>query len=76
MAWFNFDCPEHGQFRLSLKKREKTATCPKCGQESKNIIGVGSARVVEVIDTGTQPRKVEWLKDIMEIIDERDKKFN
>lgn len=75
MAWFCFKCPEHGKFRASLPKREKHISCPKCGQESKNILSVGTSRVVEVIDTGTMARKVEWLKDIQEIIDERERKF-
>jgi hypothetical protein len=75
MAWFYFKCPEHGKFKVSLPKRTKTVKCPKCSQESKNILSVGTARVVEEIDTGTMSRKVEQLKDIQEIIDERERKF-
>ncbi len=76
MARFCFQCQEHGKFRISLPKREKSVSCPKCGAISKNVLSIGTARVVEEIDTGTMARKVEWLKDIQEIIDERSRKFS
>ena len=76
MAWFRYFCPEHGEFKLSLPKREKMAACPECGQESKAIIKAGSVRVVEKVDRGTQARAAEHLKDIEEIMHERERKHS
>jgi len=74
MAWFRYDCPNHGEFRVSLKKREKRRNCHICGTESKPIIKAGSITVVETIDNGAMARKVEVLEGIDDIMAERAEK--
>ena len=73
MAFFTYDCPEHGNFRVSLDKREKLRQCPKCGADSKPVLKVGTVRVVERLDNGAMVRRVERLHNIEEIIEERDR---
>ena len=73
MAHFSYTCPEHGEFKISLDRRQKTCQCPKCGAESKPIIRIGTSRVVEVLDNGAMVRKVERLHNIEDIMEERDR---
>lgn len=71
MAWFKFACPTHGQFTVSLEKREVSRNCPKCGVESDGVIGIGTTQVMERLDNGLMGRAVERLHNIEEILDER-----
>ena len=74
MAWFRYKCEEHGEFKLSLEEREKTALCPTCKRESNGIIKLGSISVVERLDNGAMARAVERLHNIEDIMEERSRK--
>lgn len=76
MARFRYFCNKHGEFNVSLPKRQKDLPCPECGELSKVVLKAGSVRVVEILDSGTQARSVEHLKDIEEIMHERERKFS
>ncbi len=76
MAWFNYKCPEHGEFRLSLPKREKVQPCKECGVDSKPILSMGTVQVVERLDNGAMVRAVERLHNVEEIMAERSKKHS
>lgn len=71
MAWFRYECPEHGSFRKSLKKRKKTAECPVCGGLGKAIMKAASVQVMERLDNGAMARSIERLHNIEEIMEER-----
>lgn len=71
MAWFTFECPTHGQFRMALEKRQKMVPCSTCGSASKGIIKSGSISVVESLDNGAMVRRVERLHNIEEIMNDR-----
>lgn len=71
MAWFKYKCPTHDAFSVSLAKREREVSCPKCQQLSKPIIGVGSTQIVERLDNGAMARAVERLHNIEEIMNDR-----
>lgn len=71
MARFTYNCPNHGHFKVSLKKREKTVKCPQCDSDSSVIIIVGSTSIVERLDNGAMGRAVERLHNIEEIMNER-----
>jgi hypothetical protein len=71
MAWFTFKCPAHGEFRVSLVRRERVVSCPTCKTESKAVIRTGSISVVEQLDNGAMARKVERLHNIEEIMSDR-----
>lgn len=71
MAWFTYKCPDHGEYKISLQKREKTHLCPLCQKESKAIIKAGSISVVERLDNGAMARTVERLYNIEEIMSDR-----
>jgi hypothetical protein len=75
MAWFSYKCPEHGEFRVSLPKREKKVKCPTCSVESGAIIRAGGVQIVERLDNGAMARTVERLHNIEEIMNERADKF-
>lgn len=75
MAWFSYHCKEHGDFKVSLDKREKTQKCPTCFKDSCAIIKrVGNAQIVDRLDNGAMVRAVERLQDIEEIMEERSNK--
>ena len=76
MGWFSYTCPDHGVFKISLPKREKTSKCPLCGKESSGIIKLGSVQIKEKLDNGAMSRSVERLSNIEEILEERDEKFS
>lgn len=71
MAWFTFVCPAHGEFRVSLNRRERIVSCPTCKADSKAVIRTGSISVVEQLDNGAMSRKVERLHNIEEIMNDR-----
>lgn len=71
MGWFTYDCPVHGNFKVSLPKREKVQHCTTCGNDSKVILKVGSVSIVERLDNGAMARSVERLHNIEEIISDR-----
>lgn len=76
MAWFNYSCPEHGSFRVSLPKREKKYPCKECGVDSQPILSVGSIQVVERLDNGAMVRAVERLHNVEEIMSNRSDKHS
>lgn len=76
MARFFYTCTTHGNFKVSLSKREKTFKCPTCKEDSKARIKAGSVRVVEIMDKGNQARAVEHLKDIEEIMKDRERRHD
>jgi len=71
MAWFSYNCPNHGSFKLSLNKREAKAKCPTCQTESSVIMKLGNTQVVEKLDNGAMGRAVERLHNVEEILNER-----
>jgi hypothetical protein len=71
MASFTYACPEHGQFIVSLPKREKTVPCKTCQAASKAVLKAGTISVVERLDNGVMGRRVERLHNIEEIMNER-----
>lgn len=72
MAWFTYSCPQHGEFRKSLPKREKSQACSQCGADSVAILKSGSSiSVVEKLDNGVMARSVERLHNIEEIMSDR-----
>lgn len=71
MAWFTYHCEEHGEFRRSLKIRDKVTKCLRCDKECKSVIRIGSVQVVERLDNGAMARAVERLHNIEEIINDR-----
>lgn len=72
MALFSYACKEHGQFTVSLTKREPSVACRTCGGESKPVIKTGgSISVVERLDNGAMARTVERLHNIEEIMNDR-----
>jgi hypothetical protein len=75
MAWFSYKCPAHGEFRLSLVKRQKVQPCPTCSVESIAVVRSGTSRIVEILDNGVMERRVEALKDIEDILEARNDKF-
>lgn len=78
MGWFSYECPEHGEFKVSLSKREKKYPCPKpdcIHDECAPLLKVGSFQVIERLDNGAMARAVERLHNIEDIMEERDKKF-
>jgi len=75
MGWFSYKCEKCGEFKVSLKKRDKYVTCPDCGDTCHPILKGGTVRVVELLDNGAMSRRVERLHNIEEIMEEREKKF-
>ena len=73
MAWFTFKCPTHGEFRISLPKREKAAPCTYggCLETCKGVMKAGSVSVMERLDNGAMMRRVERLHNIEEIMNDR-----
>lgn len=71
MAWFSYKCEDCGEFRKSLKKREKKQECPICGKPSCVVLRTGTVQTVEILDNGAMARSVERLSNIEEIIEER-----
>jgi hypothetical protein len=73
MAWFTFSCPTHGEFRISLPKREKAAPCKigSCMETCKAVVRAGSISVMEHLDNGAMVRSVERLHNVEEIINDR-----
>lgn len=71
MAWFTYECPDHGHFRLKLTKRSKKGQCPKCGQDSNCVIRSGSVSVVERLDNGAMARVVERPHNVEELLNDR-----
>lgn len=71
MAWFTYKCKTHGLFTKSMLKREKTAVCPDCGEESVAVIKPGNVSIVEKLDNGAMSRAVERLHNIEEIMNDR-----
>jgi len=71
MAWFSYKCPNHGEFKVSLTKREKFVDCAKCQTKSYPALKVGTISVMERLDNGTMGRAVERLHDIEEIMNKR-----
>jgi hypothetical protein len=76
MSWFTYECNEHGPFKLSLPKREKSRPCPTCGADSKAVIKAGNISIVERLDNGAMSRAVERLHNIEEIMEERANKHD
>jgi DNA-directed RNA polymerase subunit RPC12/RpoP len=79
MAWFKYQCSTCAKvFRLRLDKREPAVNCadPVCSGSCKPLLGAAStSQVVEVLDNGIMPRKVERLHNIEEIMEERAAKY-
>lgn len=71
MAWFTYQCPTHGKFKVNLPKRNKTYSCPTCNIESNCIINVGTTQILERLDNGLMARAVERLHNVEEILNER-----
>lgn len=59
---------------MSLPRRSATAFCPSCSKDSPASLSIGTTRVVEVLDNGLMARKVERLRDVEQILEERDAK--
>ena len=76
MAWFTYKCEEHGNFQISLPKREKVQKCPNCGSDSRVVIKGGSIQIVERLDNGAMARRVERLNNVEEIMEERSRKHS
>jgi hypothetical protein len=77
MAWFTYECLEHGRFTASLPKREKKYKCPVCQVEGGAIIkGGDTMQVLERLDNGAMARAVERLVDIEQIMEERSDKHS
>lgn len=76
MPRFTYACPEHGEFQISLKMRQKTAECSRCKAESSPVIKQGSFQMLERLDNGLMPRRVERIHNIEEICEERSRKFS
>ena len=76
MAWFSYECPDHGLFKESLNKRMKYFPCPVCTKACRSIIKMGSVQVKERLDNGVMARGVERLANIEEIAEERNRKFS
>lgn len=72
MAWFYYSCNDHGKFKISLDKREKTIKCPQCDNMCYGVLGVGGVRITEILDNGVMPRAVERDHDIEELVDKID----
>ena len=71
MARFKYKCPEHGEFTISLEKREKKVNCPQCNKSSRAIIRAGTIQVIERLDNGAMARAVERLHNVEEVLEER-----
>lgn len=71
MAHFTYNCEDHGNFKISLEKREKEVDCPICGKKSKPVIKIGTTQIMERLDNGAMARAVERLHNIEDIIEER-----
>lgn len=71
MPRFSYKCPSHGEFQLSLEKRDKSHPCPTCGGDSVSIIKAGTTRIVERLDNGLMAKVVERLHNVEEIMEER-----
>lgn len=71
MAWFTYECKQHGAFRVTLDEAKASIECPDCKIQCNRVLKPATARTIEYIDTGIQARKVEWQKDMKEILDER-----
>lgn len=69
MGWFYFKCPSHGQFRLTLERRQAAAQCPKCFSMGSAMLGVPGATVMESLDNGAMARRVVRMHDIEEVLD-------
>jgi len=74
MAWFTYDCKEHGNFRVSLKVRLPEQQCPICGVASVPVIKAATVQVVERLDNGAMARRVERLHNVEEIMKVRGEK--
>jgi hypothetical protein len=76
MAWFTYQCDQHGIFRVSLPIRSKTVNCPQCQKASKAIIKSSTIQIVERLDNGAMHRAVERLHNVEEIMEERNQKHS
>ncbi len=73
MAIFSYTCSEHGQFKISLPKREKSYSCPVCSAKSLPVLKAGSIQHLERLDNGAMVKAVERLQDVDEIMSERER---
>ena len=71
MAWFSYKCKNHGDFKVSLNKRNNEYPCPICSQVSFPVLKVGSKQVIEKLDNGIMVRAVERLEDVEQMMKER-----
>lgn len=71
MGWFSYKCSEHGEFKVSLPKRETSVPCSKCQSKSYPALKAGTISVMERLDNGAMGRAVERLHDIEEIMNKR-----
>lgn len=71
MAWFTYACPEHGQYKINLQKRQSVGSCPQCYRPSVPILKPSTFQVVERLDNGAMARSVERLHNIEEIMEDR-----
>lgn len=71
MGWFTYKCPNHGDFKVVLNKREKIYECPVCKEVSRPVIRAGTTQILEKMDNGAMGRAVERIHNIEEIMDDR-----
>jgi len=74
MAWFTYECINHGVFRVSLNRREKKVPCTKCNLPSRVLLKVGTTVIYEKLDNGAMGRAVERIHNVEELMEERNDK--
>lgn len=73
MPLFTFHCPKcDNTFRKMLSKFDKQH-CPKpdCGGEGERVVNPPTSQTREVIDNDLMPRRVERLRDINQLVRDR-----
>ena len=74
MPLFSYVCTKCGLIGRTLTpSRPKLEPCKACGGDFKFTDTGPTSRVIEVIDTGFMPRKVEVLSGVKDMLNDRGK---
>jgi len=73
MSLYHFDCTgcEEVTRRLLEPSEANSRICKQCGDKLKRVPNPPSTHVVEVLDSGIMPRKVERFKEAERLYRER-----
>jgi hypothetical protein len=76
MAWFTYKCNKCDRyFRVSISRRQPEYNHKGCIGVGLPVLKAATSQIVDVLDNGIMPRRVERMHDIEEIMEDRNDKF-